>query len=417
MEDLLYLVHRIPYPPNKGDKIRSYHLLKHLAQRYRVHLGTFIDDPDDRQHVDTVRALCGDTHFAALQPRRAKLRSLNGMWKGLPLTLDYYRDGGLQAWVDRMLRQYPIKRIVVFSSAMAQYVEHTAQARRVIDFVDIDSDKWQQYANNKSWPMNWLYRRESAKLLTYERQVAAEFDASFFVSAAEAALFQKLAPESKDKVDYFNNGVNTEYFSAAQTFPTPFDADIRPIVFTGAMDYWPNIDAVQWFAHRVLPAVRQFDAGARFYIVGSRPGAEVQALARLPGIEVTGTVADVRPYIAHAALCVAPLHIARGIQNKVLEAMAMAKAVVVTPEALEGIDAQTGREILLAAGAEQFIAAVTDFLAHPEAEIGRRARMKVERQYGWQNNLKRLDALLGFDLPASASSAAVSFADPVSAQA
>ena len=164
MEDLLFLVHRIPYPPNKGDKIRSYHLLKHLAKNYRVHLGTFVDDPDDWQHVDHVKKLCGRTHFARLNPNLARLRSLAGLITNQPLTLDYYRDAGLQAWAGRVLHELPIKRVLVFSSAVAQYVSHAGHVRRIIDFVDIDSDKWLQYAQKKSWPMNWLYRREGRLL-------------------------------------------------------------------------------------------------------------------------------------------------------------------------------------------------------------------------------------------------------------
>jgi sugar transferase (PEP-CTERM/EpsH1 system associated) len=394
MKQVLLLVHRIPYPPNKGDKIRSYHLLKYLAQRYRVHLGTFIDDADDWQHADAVRALCGETHFAALDPRRAKLRSLQGLLKGVPLSLDYYRDRGLQAWVERVLRDHDIDRVVVFSSAMAQYVESAQGARRIIDFVDIDSDKWRQYADKKPWPMSWLYRREGSTLLGYERRIARAFDASFFVSAAEADMFKSLAPESAAKTGYFNNGVDTAYFSDTESFENPFAAGALPIVFTGAMDYWPNVDAVKWFAEEIFPSVRQRHANAVFTIVGSRPTPEVRALERLSGVQVTGTVPDVRPYVANAALCVAPLRIARGIQNKVLEAMAMGKAVVVTPQALEGIAAQTGSEVLLAADSAQFVSQVSGYLDQPNAAIGRNARLKVERQYGWDSNLAKLDASL-----------------------
>ncbi len=405
MEDLLYLVHRIPYPPNKGDKIRSYHLLKHLAQRYRVHLGTFIDDPDDWQYVDRVKELCGRTHFARLNPNTARLRSLGGLITNQPLTLDYYRDGGLQAWVDRVLHELPIKRVLMFSSAMAQYVSQAGHVRRIIDFVDIDSDKWLQYAPKKSWPMNWIYRREGRLLFHYERQVARDFDASLFVSQTEADLFKQLAPESAARTGFFNNGVDTDYFSPTRSYLNPYPTDILPLVFTGAMDYWPNVDAVQWFAREILPPVLAQNPGARFFIVGSRPTAAVRALAELPGVVVTGMVPDVRPYLAHARLAVAPLRIARGIQNKVLEAMSMAKPVIASAQALEGINANAMKEVLLARNTSEFIATISALLQRPLDAIGKAARVRVLADYTWDRTLAEVDALLAPDAPTHNASA------------
>lgn len=394
MDHLLFLVHRIPYPPNKGDKIRSYHLLKHLAQRYHVHLGTFVDDPDDWQHVERVKDLCAETHFAGLNPRTAKVRSLGAIAGNRALSIDYYRDAGLKAWVDAVARKHDIRRVLVFSSAMAQYAMPLRDARRVIDFVDIDSDKWRQYAANKRWPMSWLYAREGRRLLHYEQQVAEEFDASLFVSQPEADLFKRLAPAVRDKVGFFSNGVDTDYFAPDHRFDNPYAAGLDVMTFTGAMDYWPNIDAVQWFAGEILPSIRRAHPAAHFYIVGARPAAAVMSLAELPGVHVTGTVPDVRPYLAHAKLTVAPLRIARGIQNKVLEAMAMAKPVVVSDQALEGIDASPGRELLLAGDAQAFVEKTISQLKTPDGNIGLRAREKVVVRYGWASNLSRVDALL-----------------------
>ncbi|HTD05570.1 TIGR03087 family PEP-CTERM/XrtA system glycosyltransferase [Undibacterium sp.] len=394
MDDLLLLVHRIPFPPNKGDKIRSYHLLKHLAQNYRVHLGSFIDDENDWQYVDNVKKLCHETHIARLDPRSAKLRSLAALLGNRPLSLDYYRNAGLQAWVDAVIRQHQIKRIVVFSSAMAQFVEHVDDARRIIDFVDVDSDKWLQYADQKVWPLSWLYRREGNQLLAYERRLAQECDAALFVSQAEAGLFRRLAPESAARIDFFNNGVDTEYFSPELTHENPYPNNEKAIAFTGAMDYWPNVDAVQWFADEVMPKVLQQHPDAVFYIVGARPSEQVRELAKLPGVRVTGSVPDVRPYLAHARVAVASLRIARGIQNKVLEAMAMAKSVVVSPQALEGIDAEPGRELMLATDAPQFAAQVVQLLTQENTAMEHSARAKVIARYNWTANLSRVDALL-----------------------
>ena len=394
MESLLLLVHRIPYPPNKGDKIRSYNLLKHLAQHYRVYLATFVDDADDWQYVPRVKSLCADAHFAALNPRTARLRSLGALLGNRSLSLDYYRNRGLQAWVDETMRRQKIGRILVFSSAMAQYAHSYPEARRVVDFVDVDSDKWRQYATQKSWPMNLLYRHEARQLLRYERQVAEEFDAGLFVSQAESDLFRQLAPESAAKIGFFNNGVDTDYFSPERIYDNPYPSGQRPVVFTGAMDYWPNVDAVTWFATEVLPGLRARCPDVVFTIVGARPAPDVLALAKLPGIMVTGTVPDVRPYLAHAQLAVAPLRVARGIQNKVLEAMAMAKTVIVSAQALEGIDAKPGGELLLADDAQQFITIAALQLAHPAPAIGTAARARVECSYSWSSNLSRIDAQL-----------------------
>ncbi len=392
MEDLLLLIHRIPYPPNKGDKIRSYHLLKHLAKDYRVHLATFVDDPDDWQHVPRVEAMCASSHFAGLHPLRARVRSLGALARGRSLSLDYYRDASLRRWVDRAMAEHKIARVLVFSSPMAQYADRYRSARRVVDFCDVDSDKWRQYADKKSWPMSWLYRHEARQLLAYERRVARDYDASLFVSAAEADLFRQLAPESDGKIGYFNNGVDTDYFSPHIVYDSPYAKGEHALVFTGAMDYWPNVDAVQWFATDVFPRLRARFPELRFYIVGSRPAQAVQELAARPGVVVTGTVPDVRPYIAHARVAVAPLRIARGIQNKVLEAMAMATPVVVSPQALEGIDAEPGAELVLAQDGAGFVEAVSGLLqarhAGPErAPIGLAARAKVERKYSWPSNL------------------------------
>ena len=394
MENLLLLIHRIPYPPNKGDKIRSYHLLKHLALHYKVHLATFVDDADDWQHVPKVKAMCATSHFAKLTPLQGRLRSLGALLGGRSLSFDYYKDAGMQHWVDQAMAEHKIDRVLVFSSPMAQYAEQFPAARRVVDFCDVDSDKWRQYATQKSWPLSWVYRHEANALLKYERHVAATCDASLFVSEPEADLFRTLAPESIAKIGFFNNGVDTDYFSPERHYECPYEPGERALVFTGAMDYWPNIDAVQWFAAEIFPQLHATDPALRFVIVGARPAPAVLALAQTPGITVTGTVPDVRPFIGHAAICVAPLRIARGIQNKVLEAMAMARPMVVSPQALEGIDAAPGVELQLADGASAFITTLSAMLAAPDPGIGACARVKVQQQYSWPSKLSRIEARL-----------------------
>ncbi|MBK6617460.1 MAG: TIGR03087 family PEP-CTERM/XrtA system glycosyltransferase [Nitrosomonas sp.] len=395
MQALLYLTHRIPYPPNKGDKIRSFHILQHLSQHYRVFLGTFVDDEQDWQHVDKVRSYCEDTCIVGIDPLVARARSLFALLGNDPLTLAYYRHTKLQQWVAQIFEQQAVSVSVVFSAAMAQYVDHNQHGRRIIDFVDIDSDKWRQYAISKPWPFSWIYRREADCLFNYERRIACEFDNATFVSEKEASLFRQLAPECAQKTTFFNNGVDTSFFSPGQNYPNPYPAGIEVLVFTGAMDYWANIDAVDWFARHIFPIIRARRPNTWFYIVGAKPGKTVQLLANLPGICITGMVADIRPYLQHAVAAVAPLRIARGIQNKVLEAMAMQKPVIVSPQALEGINAIDGEELLVANNETEFSDQALRILENwNRAILGQAARNRIMADYTWQNSLSRLDTML-----------------------
>jgi polysaccharide biosynthesis protein PslH len=396
MGNLLYLVHRLPYPPNKGDKVRSYHLLKHLGLQHRVFLGTFVDDPDDEVHVPTVRALCADLHVTRLHPRAAKLRSLRALPAGRPLTLDYYHSAALHTWVREVMAAHRIDAIVVFSSAMAQFVPEAPSMPVLVDFVDVDSAKWTQYAGNHRWPMSWLYRREGERLLAYERQVSAQSQRSFFVTENEAALFKAAAPECAPRVQAIGNGVDSDFFIPDPARATPFAADEVPIVFTGAMDYWPNIDAVVWFAQDIFPLLRQKYPKLRFYIVGRSPPPSVQALAS-SDVVVTGTVPDVRPYLQYAAAVVAPLRVARGIQNKILEAMAMARPVVAAQSCVEAIDAQTGTELLAALEVGDYVREVCGLLDDPAraTRMGAAGRQRVVQGYSWAAHLSVMDRYIG----------------------
>lgn len=405
MAKLLYLVHRLPYPPNKGDKVRSYHLLKHLAARHEVHLGTFVDDPDDLQYLDTVRGLCKSLHAARLHPGRAKLASLRGLLSGEALSLPYYRDAGLARWVHETVREQRPEAVVVFSSTMAQYAP--AALPLLLDFVDLDSAKWSEYGGQHRWPLSWLYRREGQRLLDYETRMAERARCAYFVTDKEVALFRRQAPHSRARVEASGNGVDAEFFAPEPQRASPFAADEQALVFTGAMDYWPNADAVVWFAAEVLPRLRVRHPGLRFYIVGRSPSPAVQALARAD-VVVTGTVPDVRPYLQHAAVVVAPLRLARGIQNKILEAMAMARPVVAARACVEAIEAQTGRDLLAAENAEDYVQSISDLLLQPAraAAVGAAGRQCVLDAYSWEARLAGMDQLLESLQPARRSAPA-----------
>jgi sugar transferase (PEP-CTERM/EpsH1 system associated) len=399
MPRLLFLAHRIPYPPDKGEKIRAWHMLDHLARAWEVELGCLIDDPRDLEHLPGLRARFAHVEAHQLRGRwQAAARALARLRPGLPLTLGWFHDPALAGWVRQGLAERRWDAAFVYSSAMAPYVmgpgAHWPGFRRVLDMVDVDSAKWQAYAAGARPPMRLVWAREARTLLALERRAALDFDRTLFVSEAEARHFLGLAPDCAGRVDWVENGVDLARFDPAEPWPSPYPEGAVPIVFTGTMGYRPNVEAVAWFAEAVLPRLRARTPAPSFWIVGANPAPAVQALARLPGVHVTGTVPDVRPYLAHAAVVVAPLAIARGIQNKVLEAMAMARPVVATPAAFEGVRATPGRDLLVAEGVEAFAAAVAAVLDGAHPGLGTAARAAVAAAHDWATTLKRLDAVL-----------------------
>lgn len=401
MANILFLAHRLPYPPDKGDKVRSYHLLKHLAARHRVYLGTFVDDAADLQYLPAVRALCAEVRWIRLHARRAKLASLAALWRREPLTLAYYRNAALRRWVFGLTQRSLIDKALMFSSSMAQYTPGFDGAK-LVDFVDVDSAKWTQYAPSHAWPLSWLYAREGRTLLSYEKTVAAQADHSFFSTEKEAILFRACAPECASRVSELGNGVDSEYFAPAAGRASPFSAGEVPIVFTGAMDYWPNVDAVTWFVSAILPRLLERVPAVRFHVVGRSPTAAVRDLAG-EAVSVSGTVPDVRPYLQHATVVVAPLRLARGIQNKVLEAMAMERPVVAASSCVAAIEAQAGTHLWAASSACDYVRAILALLNdRPRAAaLGRAGRQQVVAVYGWDARLADLDRFLALP-PAAA---------------
>ncbi len=401
MRDVLFLVHRIPYPPDKGDKIRSFNLLRALASEYRVHLGSFVDNPADWTHSQALDQWCASRELRSLVPWRATLRSARGLFTGEPLTDPYYNDAAMHAWVRATLAKHEISAIVIMSSSMAQYVpdEESRRYRCVVDFCDVDSDKWLQYSAGARWPMSWVYRREGLCLEQREAHIARMSHASVFVSHAEADHFRRLHPDTAHRVHAVANGVDTATFSPAHSLESPYAPGEAALVFTGAMDYWANGDAVSWFAREALPAIRAREPRARFWIVGSNPTSAVRALGALDGVTVTGRVPDVRPYLRHASFAVAPLRLARGVQNKVLEAMAMARPVLATSAAIRGIDAAAPPGVVIADTAQDLAREALSLLAATDRDArGAAARRYVTERFAWETNLRSFLSLLT-DMP------------------
>ncbi len=392
---LLFLTHRIPYPPNKGDKISSFNMMRFLSQKNDIYLGTFIDNEDDWQYLPKLDDYCKEVCAQRLNGRIGAMGALLGLLKNLPLSIGWYRNRRLQQWVDRILTDVKPDAVLMFSAATGQFIygKTPEGMRTIFDAEDVDSEKFRVYAKDKSWPFSLIYRHEARRLLAYERRMAQSFDSSVFVSKDEADLFKSLCPEAAEKITYRTQGVDIDFFNPAHDLPTPFKDDEKALVFVGAMNYWPNIQAAEWYVSEVLPQVRKAHPDATFYIVGMAPTAAVRKLAETPGVVVTGSVDDVRPYVKHAWAVCLPLQLARGIQNKALEAMAMEKRIIATSAAMVGIELTGKFKPLIADDAQGLVKHSISVLSQ-EIVVDKSARQLIVDQYSWDANLKILEDLI-----------------------
>lgn len=390
MGDILFLAHRMPFPPDRGDKIRAFNVLRYLSQRKRVHLIAFADDPADLARKNALADLTDDCHVIWRGKSQA-VAGLQAVATRRPLSLTAFDHAGVRDAVKHMLARHEIDAIYVFSSQMAQYVPAQSRQKMVMDFVDMDSAKFATYGATTGGFAGWMMRREAKLLARYEQAVAARADASLFVSTAEADLFRERTGATR--VHVVENGIDTASFDPDQSFE-PIDPIDKLIVFTGQMDYRPNVEGVVWFTETILPRIHAHHPDARFAIVGRKPANSVRALSSRPGVMVVGEVPDVRPWLRTAAVVVAPLMLARGVQNKVLEAMAMARPVVVSAPAATGIDHDG--TIVVGDTAADFAEAINGLIADPvhAARLGATARQRVIDQFSWDAKLAALDDIM-----------------------
>ncbi len=382
--EILFLAHRLPYPPDRGDRIRSWQMLNALAAIAPVHVITPLDSIDDRQHLAMVAGVAASVTTAPHRSRRSAV--LRALVSGLPASVELFSVPALHEAVLKRIATGSIGTVFAFSGQMAHYVPDDLAARFVMDFVDVDSAKFTSDAAAASGLARLALGREAKHLAAFEIATARRADATLFVSEAERNLFSSYANTDAQVIE---NGVDNEYFSPSSVLPV---AGSRPlIVFTGQMDYAPNVEAVVGFVDDVMPLL----PGVTFAIVGRSPTAAVRALAT-ERVIVTGEVADTRPWLAAADVVVAPLKRARGVQNKVLEAMAMAKPVVASSAAAEGIDARRGEELIVADSAKAQADAVAGLLADPDhaKSIAAAARQRVINRYSWEECLMPLRALV-----------------------
>jgi sugar transferase (PEP-CTERM/EpsH1 system associated) len=396
--EILFLAHRIPFPPDRGDKIRSHHILKALAELAPVHVATFTETAADRVQEPALASLAA-CHCLVRRGKPVPVAGLEALMRGEPVSLAAFRHRAIADFVARTLRERPVDTIYVFSGQMGQFVPRDWQGRLIVDLGDVDSAKFESYADAAAWPIRQLYRREDRLLRAEEERLARIADHTLLVSEAEAALLRsRLSDPEGPRIAALGNGIDFDAFAPAGAVPHPeLAATPGPhLVFTGQMDYPPNVAAVRRVARAILPEIRRTHLAAQFHVVGRAPTAEVRALDGA-GVRVWGEVPAVQPFLAAADIVIAPLTIARGVQNKVLEAMAMARPVLVTPGAATGIDAVDGVHFAVEESDAALVARALALLADRDAAaaMGAAARRRVIETLSWPAMLAPLPGLLG----------------------
>ncbi len=385
-DPILYLTHRAPYPPDKGDRIRNFHLLRTLAKHGRVWLGSLTDEPVAPENLAALQALCERVAVVPNGRFRRWLHAGASLLSGKSLSEGLFAERQLRRILRSWRRETRFRAAVVSASSLVPYLRmrELATTPAIVDLVDVDSQKWLDFAAASSPPKSWLYRWEGQRVRSLERALPGWTRAVSVVSRVEADLYEAFAGAGTATVA--TNGVDLDYFS-----PGPEGSNLE-CAFVGAMDYLPNIDGAVWFTREVWPAIRARHPSAQFRIVGRKPAPAVAALAAMAGVTVTGSVPDVRPFVASARVVVAPLRLARGVQNKVLEALGMGKAVVATPAAMAALQTEPGKHLLKAAAASEWIEAVCGLFADPERcrDLGRAGRRYVEEHHQWDNCLEPL---------------------------
>lgn len=398
-KNILFLVHRTPHPPNRGDRIRSYRLLLELAGRHNVFLATLADEPPAPETVEFLQAVCRRVAIVPLGGPGRWARAAWSLAAGRTATEGLFRSPALHNVLGEWASSTRFDAAVVYCSSMLPYLDRPefADLPAVVDLVDVDSQKWFDYAHRAAAPKKWLFACEGRRLRKLERAAVARAAAVALVSEPEAQLLRSFAPN--DRTHGIPNGVDLDYFRPQNGGASPWRplpaGEQTDLAFVGALDYRANVDGLTWFVQHVWPKLRAGRPALSLGLVGRNPAAAVQKLAATPGVRVVGGVPDVRPYLAAAKAAIVPLRVARGIQNKVLEGLAMARPVIASPGAVEGLAAQHERELLVAGGPAEWALAVSRLLAdappgEPSAEgrlgdrLGAAGRAFVESSHHWR---------------------------------
>ncbi len=389
--NVLYIAHRIPYPPNKGDKLRSFNQIKVLAERHDIWCAAFADDPGDQVYAALLHQWCRDVGVLPLNRTWAGLKGLFNLFRGGTVTEAFYHDARMTRRLALWAKTVRFEVILVSGSGVANYAGSLPAGIKVLDFCDLDSRKWLSYAERTHFPRSWLYRMEGRRLARRELAWLDDFDHATLISAVERADLIRGA----EKVTVVGNGV---------LLPSEHDLLVPEsgvVGFVGAMDYAPNVDAVTWFTEQIWPAVLTEHPNARFQIVGRKPTRVVRRLTRRPGVEVIGEVIHVNDALKTWQVSVAPMRMGRGVQNKVLEAMAAARPVVLTSQAAAGLSERDTKHLTIADGAGDLADAIKRLLSDVELcrRLGRASRRVVAREHSWAREVAKLEALFGQGAP------------------
>ena len=407
---ILFIAHRVPYPPNRGDRIRSFHLIRYLAERADVHLAFLTDEDVPNETKSALESICVNVTYVKLGRIKRWVNALVSFASGRTATEGLFYSSDFRNEIERLSAGNQIDAVMAFCSSVTQYLELSTirEVPTVVDLVDVDSQKWFDYADKTWGPKRWLFCTEGRRLRKLERSIRQRASAVTVVTEQEADLYHSFDPDYRPKV--IRNGVDLDYFRPEDSEShrdVHFDSakpDQHPsAVFVGALDYHANVDGAAWFCKQVWPSVLEQFPDAVFRLVGSRPNAKAISLGQLPGIELIGEVDDVRPYLHRATVVAVPLRVARGIQNKVLEALAAGKPTIVSPQALEGIGAEPGIHLMRASSDLEWTDQVTHLFQSRElrTKIGLEARDFVTREYGWTKQMEELCQLPGLlDCPA-----------------
>ncbi|MDD2868130.1 TIGR03087 family PEP-CTERM/XrtA system glycosyltransferase [Neomegalonema sp.] len=394
---LLVLAHRAPVPPLTGEKMRLWRFLQGLAPDWEITLAAPVDRAEDWESRAALSGLgLAEILLGDLTKRSRAASGLKALNSGAPVSLEHFHDAGLSARIREAARKTPFDAVLLYGSGGARYLEALPDPRPpvILDMVDVDSAKWEDLAEKSAPPMGWVYAREARRLKRVEEALARSSAACLFATPAERDLFAKRG--GAGNLLAVENGVDCDYWAAGKTMASPYPDDRIPrVIFTGAMDYPPNVEAAVWFAREILPRAKALAGPFEFVAAGARPAKEVLALQEM-GVRVTGRVEDMRPWLAHAAAAVAPLRLARGVQNKLLEAMASRVPTVATPAALEGIQATPGADLLTSASASEFAAALARLLldSRLSALLSANAFRAMRDRYDWSSRLEALEAAL-----------------------
>lgn len=386
---ILYVCHRFPYPPKRGGKIRPFNMIRHLASSHEVTVASLARSREEAAEAAGIAPFCADYHVATVRSPVQWARMLATLPTPITASASYFHSAELARTIRRLLRERRFDLAFVHCSSVAHYVAHVRDIPKILDFGDMDSQKWLEYARYRPFPLSLGYRWEGMKLLAEEKRLARRFDLCTATTRAEWETLEGYRTGAA--TDWFPNGVDSAYFAPAAE---PYEPDT--ISFVGRMDYYPNQECMFGFCRNTLPLLRARRPHLRLLIVGADPSPAVRRLGELPGVTVTGSVPDVRPYLARSALTVAPLNIARGTQNKILEAMAAGVPVVTSRVAAGGVDAADGEHFLVAGTPAEYRDAILRILEDPgeRRRLSQAGRRRMLSHHAWEKSMQRLDRIV-----------------------